>query len=66
MFLSVSISRSIKKEEVLNVVNCYSLQLDICSYDRNDLHVKQRIPSYRLLLTILKALQNPNQERSEP
>ena len=30
-----------KKEEVLNVVNCYSLQLDICSYDKNDLRVKQ-------------------------
>ena len=39
--LSDFISRTIKEEEVLNVVNCYSLQLDICSYDQNDLRVKQ-------------------------
>ena len=30
------ISRTTKKEEVLNVVNCYSLQLDICSYYQDD------------------------------
>ena len=39
--LSDFISRTIKKEDVLNVVNCYSLQLKICSYDPNDLHLKR-------------------------
>ena len=34
-------SRTIKKEEVLDVVNCYSLQLDIYSNDPKDLRVKQ-------------------------
>ena len=38
--LSDFISRTIKKE-ILNDVTCYSVQLNIYSYDQNDLHVKQ-------------------------
>ena len=39
--LSDFISRNISKDEELNVASFYSLQLDIASYDENDLRIKQ-------------------------
>ena len=58
--LSDFISRTIKKEEVLNVVNCYSLQLDICSYDQNDLRVKQlNDPELSLVIDYFESVTKP-------
>ena len=49
-----------KKEEVLNVVNCYSLQLDICSYDKNDLRVKQlKDPELSLVIDYFESVPKP-------
>ena len=49
-----------KKEEVLNVVNCYSLQLDICSYDKNDLRVKQlKDPKLSLVIDYFESVAKP-------
>ena len=58
--LSDFISRTIKKEEVLNVVNCYSLQLDLCSYDQNDLRVKQlNDPELSLVIDYFESVTKP-------
>ena len=60
--LSNVILRTIKKEEFLIVVNCYSLQLDICSYGKNDLCVKQLNDSESsLVIDYWKVRQNSNQ-----
>ena len=54
------ILKTIKKEEVLNVVNCYSLQLDICSYDQNDLRVKQlKDPKVSLVIDCFESVTKP-------
>ena len=58
--LSDFISRTIKKEEVLNVVNCYSLQLDLCSYDQNDLGIKQlNDPELSLVIDYFESVTKP-------
>ena len=58
--LSDFILRTIKKEEVLNVVNCYSLQLDLCSYDQNDLRVKQlNDPELSLVIDYFESVTKP-------
>ena len=58
--LSDFISRTIKKEEVLNVVNCYSSQLYLCSYDQNDLGIKQlNDPELSLVIDYFESVTKP-------
>ena len=58
--LSDIISRTIKKGKVLNVVNCYSLQLYLCSYDQNDLGVKQlNEPELSLVIDYFESVTKP-------
>ena len=56
------ISRTIKREEVLNVANSYSFQLDIYSYDPNDLRVKQlKDPELSILIDYFESAANSYQ-----
>ena len=71
--LSDFISRTIRKEEVLDVANCYYLLLDLCSYDQNDLRVKQlNDPELSLAIDYFESVTKPKSmlpslsERYEP